>query len=304
MDDNPKEQKREGFLAAFRKKFSRLEKNRNPEEDKEEADLEALIEENRINGIINYDEMDMIENIIRFSDKEAQDVMIHKKDISSVDGEMTIAAVFDRIMEDGFSRYPVYLGERDNIVGMFHIRDFLRAYADVGERNVSLKETGYNVVQDMESVPKTKKINRLFKEMQMTKKHMVAVKGEYGQIKGIVTMEDILEEIFGNIWDEHDVPDTGIGAVEETVTYDENGNKEINEYVIQGDALLTDVERTLGISFDVDDIDTINGYITAERLGRIPEESDTTFEFNYAGYNFAVEKVGDNVIKEVRVKKF
>ena len=299
MDDNPKEQKREGFLAAFRKKFSRLEKNRNPEEDKEEADLEALIEENRINGIINYDEMDMIENIIRFSDKEAQDVMIHKKDISSVDGEMTIAAVFDRIMEDGFSRYPVYLGERDNIVGMFHIRDFLRAYADVGERNVSLKETGYNVVQDMESVPKTKKINRLFKEMQMTKKHMVAVKGEYGQIKGIVTMEDILEEIFGNIWDEHDVPDTGIKEVE-----DKDSKKEVNEYVIQGDALLTDVERTLGITFDVDDIDTINGYITAVRLGRIPEEGDTIFEFNYAGYNFSVEKVEDNVIKEVRVKKF
>lgn len=293
MDDNPKEQKREGFLEAFRRKFSRLQINRKDEAE-DESELEELIKENRINGIINYDEMDMIENIIRFSEKEAQDVMVHKKDISAVDGEMTIAAVFDRIMEDGFSRYPVYIGDRENIVGMFHIRDFLRAYADVSERNAGLKDTKYQVVKDLDDVPKTKKINRLLKEMQITKKHMVAVKGEYGQIKGIVTMEDILEEIFGNIWDEHDKADTGIKESDE-------GD---DIYNIQGDALLDDVERVLRISFDVDDIDTMNGYITSVKLGRIPEKDDEGFAFAYSGYSFTVTEVGDNVVKRVRVKKF
>ena len=290
MDDNPKEQEREGFLSTLRKKFSR----RTPDEVKaiqDQTELDTFVHENNKKGVINDDETDMIENIIHFSEKEAQDVMVHKSNISAVDGEETIAQVFNRIMEDGFSRYPVYMGEKDNLVGMFHIRDFLKAYADVSERDVSLKETKYDVVKDIDTVPKTQKISKLFRSMQKYKKHMVAVKGEYGQFKGIVTMEDILEEIFGNIWDEHDIADTGIEEISEGI------------YDIEVSALLADVEKELEISFDVDDITTLNGFMTF-KLGEVPEGEDEGFAFVYGGYSFTVEEVENRVVKMVRVKKF
>ena len=290
MDDNPKEQEREGFLSTLRKKFSR----RTPDEVKaiqDQTELDTFVHENNKKGVINDDETDMIENIIHFSEKEAQDVMVHKSNVSAVDGEETIAQVFNRIMEDGFSRYPVYMGEKDNLVGMFHIRDFLKAYADVSERDVSLKETKYDVVKDIDTVPKTQKISKLFRSMQKYKKHMVAVKGEYGQFKGIVTMEDILEEIFGNIWDEHDIADTGIEEISEGI------------YDIEGSALLADVEKELEISFDVDDVTTLNGFMTF-KLGEVPEGEDEGFAFVYGGYSFTVEEVENRVVKMVRVKKF
>ena len=290
MEDNPKEQEREGFLSTLRKKFSRKtsdEENISPDQ----TALDTFVQENNKKGIINDDETDMIENIIHFSEKEARDVMVHISNVSVIDGDMTIAGVFERIMEDGFSRYPVYIGEKDNVVGMFHIRDFLRAYADEDERNVSLKDTKYDVVNNIEKVPKTQKISKLFRDMQRDKTQMVAVKGEYGQFKGIVTMEDILEEIFGNIWDEHDIADVGIDKLVEGI------------YDIEGTALLEDVEKELGIEFDVDDVNTLNGFITS-KLGEVPDVEDEGFSFVYGGYSFTVDEVDGRVVKKVRVKKF
>lgn len=290
MEDNPKEHEREGFLRTLRKKFSRKTKDET-DASGEKTELDAFLEESNKKGVIDADETDMIENIIHFSEKEAQNVMVHKKNVSAVDGDMTIADVFEHIMKDGFSRYPVYIGGKDDVVGIFHIRDFLRAYADTDEREISLKDTKYDVVKNIEKVPKTQKISKLFRDMQKNKVQMVAVKGEYGQFKGIVTMEDILEEIFGNIWDEHDEADVGIiehpGGV----------------YDIEGTALLDDIEDVLGISFEADDLTTLNGFITA-KLGEVPDEEDEGFSFVYGGYSFTVSEVDNRVVKKVHVKKF
>ena len=294
MDDNPKEQERESFFEKLSKKFSRRqqEKKAEAEEQEKQDKLDAFVEDGADKGIIEVDEMELLKNAIHFSEKEVQDVMIHKTAISSVDGELTIARAFDRIMEDGFSRYPVYIGDRDNIVGMLHIRDFLRAFADPEERDTGLKESKHEPVQPIEVVPETKKISNLFKEMQMDKRHMAVVKDEYGQLLGIVTMEDMVEEIFGNIWDEHDEADTGIEKTENE-----------NIFTIDGSALLKDVETELEIEFEDDDIETMNGFITA-KLGHVPEESDVGFAFVYSGYSFTVAEVENRLVKEVTVERF
>lgn len=291
MDDNPKEQERESFFEKLKKKVSRRQQEKTAEAEEHDK-LDAFVEKGEEEGLIEVDEMELLKNAIHFSEKDVRDVMIHKTAISAVDGGLTIAEAFDRIMEDGFSRYPVYIGDRDNIVGMLHIRDFLRAFADPEERNTGLKESKHDPVQPIEVVPETKKISNLFKEMQMDKRHMAVVKDEYGQLLGIVTMEDMVEEIFGNIWDEHDKADTGI-------SYDET----TRIYTIQGSSLLDDLETQLKIEFETDDIETVSGFIT-DKLGHVPEESDEGFAFVYSGYSFTVTKVKNRLVREVEAEKF
>ena len=254
-----------------------------------EEEIIDIVNEGHEQGVLLASEAEMITNIVEFGDKEAQDIMTHRKNIIAIDGNCTINEAFDIIINESNSRYPVYDEDIDDIIGILHFRDLITIYADSYKRNMTLLELKDEMLFEPHFIPETHNINALFKCMQSEKIHMAVVIDEYGQTAGIVTMEDILEEIVGNIMDEYD-------EEENLIQFDGE-----NSYVMEGQTALDDIEDLLDIEFDNEDFDTLNGFMTFE-LGKIPEE-DENFAVEYEGYIFRILKVEDKMISKVEVKK-
>ena len=182
-------------------------------------------------------EAEMIHNIFEFGDKEAKDIMTHRKNLIAIDGNLSYNDAVSFIIENSKSRYPVYLNDIDNIIGVLHIKDAF-AFAQKNEVfRTSIKDIP-GLIRDVDFVPETLNINRLFKMMQAKKSHMVIVVDEYGQTSGAVAMEDILEEIVGNIEDEHD-------EEEQLIRKNPDGS-----YLMNGSASLSDVIEVLHLPID------------------------------------------------------
>lgn len=261
-----------------------------PNSDEENVTEEGIIDmvnEGQEQGVLLASEAEMITNIVEFGDKEAKDIMTHRKNVEALDGHMTLNQVFEALLDSNFSRYPVYDSDLDDMVGILHFKDMVKAYSDGFKRNYSLIELKDEILFSAECIPETKNIDALFKFMQAAKLHMAIVVDEYGQTSGIVTMEDILEEIVGNIVDEHD-------EEEESIHQNSNGT-----YEIEGLALLEDIEEMLGIKFDNDNVETLNGFLT-HRHGLLPQDGEQ-FYVDYEGYRFKVVEVADRLIKKVIV---
>ena len=169
----------------------------------------------RMKQIFHEDEMDeemqkeaaaLIRNIFRYMDKDAKDIMTHRKNIVAIDGDWSLEEALKFMLDERFSRFPVYQEDIDEIIGIIHLRDATSGYLDESKRGCSVKELK-EYLRPVTYIPETKSIDTLFKEMQSTKNHMVIVLDEYGQTSGFVAMEDILEEIVGNILDEYDEED-------------------------------------------------------------------------------------------------
>ncbi len=287
-DDHPREQKeRENFFSKLKKKLSGDEVSK--EEDITEKEFKNMVKDGADSGALEPGEVDMLINFVEFSEKDAHDIMTHRTAISAIDASSTVEEAMRRTMEDGFSRYPVYIDDLDHIIGIFHIRDLVRIYLDESKRIKTLSQEREGLLNDPYIIPETKSINDLLREMQQKKTHMAVIVDEYGQTAGLVTMEDILEEIFGNIWDEHDKPEADIT---ETVK---------DTYTIAGTTLLEDVSERLGMEFDLEDIDTMNGFMTF-KLGHIPEEGEK-FETVYGGYHFKILEVENKVITKIEAVK-
>ena len=190
---------------------------------------------------------------------------------------------------ENYSRYPVYNGDIDNITGVLHIRDLLKAYVEESNQNRTLGEVGEDILFKPYCIPETRNISPLFRQMQSDKIHMAIVVDEYGQTAGIVTMEDILEEIVGNILDEYD-------EEEEQIVTDADGS-----YIIEGQADLEDVEAKLGITFEAEDIDTLSGFMIY-MFGRIPDDGES-FDVEYKGFIFRTLEVRNRIILKVKVDK-
>lgn len=259
------------------------------DENVTEEGIIDMVNEGQEQGVLLASEAEMITNIVEFGDKEAKDIMTHRKNVEALDGHMTLNQVFEELIDSNFSRYPVYDADLDDIVGILHFKDLVKAYSDGFKRNYSLIELKEEILFEAECIPETKNIDDLFKFMQAAKLHMAVVVDEYGQTSGIVTMEDILEEIVGNIADEHDEEDDSIH---------ENSN---GTYEIEGLALLEDIEKMLEIEFDNDNVETLNGFLT-HRHGLLPQDGDQ-FYIDYAGYRFKVVEVADKLIKKVIVTR-
>ena len=169
----------------------------------------------RMKQIFHEDEMDeemqkeaaaLIRNIFRYMDKDAKDIMTHRKNIVAIDGDWSLEEALKFMLDERFSRFPVYQEDIDEIIGIIHLRDATSGYLDESKRGCPVKELK-EYLRPVTYIPETKSIDTLFKEMQSTKNHMVIVLDEYGQTSGLVAMEDILEEIVGNILDEYDEED-------------------------------------------------------------------------------------------------
>ena len=239
-------------------------------------------------GVLTRREMKMITNIFEYMDSDAKDIMTHRKNIVALDGEESLEKALTFMLEENKSRFPVYEEDIDNIVGILHIRDAMQSYLDGPARKKPVHDLK-DAIRPAGFIPETKAIDKLFQQMQQDKSHMVIVLDEYGQTSGIVTMEDIVEEIVGNIQDEYD-------EEEELIIKQADGT-----YIVDGMTQLEDLEELLGISFNEEDYDTINGYLI-DCLDRIPSE-DEECQVEFGGYLFHVLSVDNNTIRKVLVSR-
>lgn len=259
--------------------------------DVTESEIISMVNEGHEQGVLQASEAEMITNIFAFGDKKAQDIMIHRKNIVALDGNMTLQEALTFIIGENKSRYPVYDGDIDHIIGILHFKDAVRARetsksATITERKIkSIK----GLVREARFIPETRNIDALFHNMRALKIQMVIVIDEYGQTAGLVAMEDILEEIVGNIMDEYDEEE---GHIEE---------RSENEYVIEGLTPLKEMEERFGIAFEEQDFETLNGFLIS-RMDRIPDDEET-FETDVDGWHFKVLSVKNRVIENVLVTK-
>lgn len=214
--------------------------------------------------------------------------MTHRNQVVGIDGDMLLKDAIAFMLEGTNSRYPVYEENIDHIVGILHLKDAMRFHESEEKQNVPLKELE-GLLREPYFVPQTKNVDELFREMQAQKLQMVIVVDEYGQTDGLVAMEDILEEIVGNIMDEYDV---------ESEYIEEKGK---DEYVMEGMTPLEELEERFGISFAEEDFETLNGFLIS-RMDRIPEP-DEQFDVDYSGYHFKVLTVENKMIQSVLVTK-
>ncbi len=262
------------------------------EDNVTEEDIMLMVNEGHEQGVLEADEAEMITNIFEMNDKAAGDIMTHRTNISALDVSMTLdEAVTFILKEANNSRFPVYEKDIDDIVGILHMRDALNWAEQDENRERHLSELD-GLLREAHFIPETRHIDTLFKEMQSQKIHMEIVVDEYGQTAGIVTMEDILEEIVGNILDEYDEDEDFISLREDgTVLFD-------------GMTPLEDVSEALGIEFEEEDLenyDTLNGFLIS-RLDRIPKEGEQP-ELEYKGYLFRVLSVENKILHKVMAVK-
>lgn len=262
--------------------------NAENEGDVTEEEIIHMVNEGHEQGVIQASEAKMISNIFEFGDKEAQNIMTHRNNIVAIDAGTLLKDAIAFMLEGKNSRYPVYEENIDHIIGILHLKDAMRFHGSGEKQDMPLRDIE-GLMREPYFVPQTKNIDELFREMQADKLQMAIVVDEYGQTDGLVAMEDILEEIVGNILDEYDV---------ESEYIEEKGN---DEYVIDGLTPLEELEERFGITFEKEDFETLNGFLIS-RLDRIPEP-DEQFAVDYGGYNFEILTVENKIIQSVLVTK-
>ena len=257
-------------------------------DDVTEEEIISMVREGHEQGTILASEAELIHNVFEFDDKEVKDIMTHRKNIVSLDGSMSFIDAIEFIIDTGKSRFPVYENDVDSIIGVLHIKDAFTFFEKNEVYRSSIKDID-GLIRPVDFIPETVNINDLFKKMQSKKSHLAMVVDEYGQISGLIAMEDILEELVGNIEDEHD----------EEENYIRKNDDET--FIMDGMTEFSDVKEALSLPVDDDAYETLNGFIIS-LSDKIPEEGDKTVIRAY-GYKFSVMSVEDKVIKQVMIKK-
>lgn len=257
-------------------------------DDVTEEEIISMVREGHEQGTILASEAELIHNVFEFDDKEVKDIMTHRKNIVSLDGNMSFIDAIEFIIDTGKSRFPVYENDVDSIIGVLHIKDAFTFFEKNEVYRSSIKDID-GLIRPVDFIPETVNINDLFNKMQSKKSHLAMVVDEYGQISGLIAMEDILEELVGNIEDEHD----------EEENYIRKNDDET--FIMDGMTEFSDVKEALSLPVDDDAYETLNGFIIS-LSDKIPEEGDKTVISAY-GYRFSVMSVEDKVIKQVMIKK-
>lgn len=255
----------------------------NDEQIVTEEEIRMMVDVGQEKGNINIEEKKMINNVFEFNDRIASEIMVHRTNIVAVDINMTISEVIEKMTEDKrYSRIPVYEDNIDEIKGIVYLKDILLSNKN---KNTKIK----SLVKDAYFVPETKLVNELFEELRKNKKQIAIVIDEYGGTAGLVTMEDILEEIVGEIYDEYDKV--------------ENKYEKINEntFIFEGEIPIYEVEKILDIKIPEGDYDTLSGYLL-ENLERIPNEKEKPILKTEKAI-FKVEECKENKILKVKIKK-
>lgn len=256
--------------------------------DVTEEEIISMVDEAHEQGMIHENEAEMIQNIMEFGEKTANDIMTHRKNIVALDVDTPLRDAIAVMLDEGFSRYPVYQNDLDEVVGILYFRDAMEARfrkEDSGEYTIRHIP---GLIRKAPFIPGTANINAILQTMQHRKIHMVIVVDEYGQTDGLVSLEDILEEIVGEIEDEYDEEEILIRPLHDS------------SVLMDGLTQLEDVEEELKIEFSGERFDTLNGYLT-NILGHVPTQEDR--EVITDGYRFQILSVANNVIEKVRAEK-
>lgn len=251
------------------------------EESVTEAEILSMLDQGGENGAIEEGQRAMINNIFAFDDVTVSDLMTHRTDVCGIEAEASLIDLRDLAMEEGYSRIPVYEDRMDNIVGIAYIKDLL-SYVD---NEVSKHRTVKDMMREAMFVPETMRCDKLFRSMTEKRVQMAVVVDEYGGTAGIITLEDLLEAIVGNIVDEYDNEEEDILKVSEDV-FHMDGTTDVEE-----------VEETLHLELPEGDYDTLGGFII-ELLGYIPEDGSTVaVDFN--GFRFTASEIDDRRIGKI-----
>lgn len=257
-------------------------------DDVTEEEIISMVNEGHEQGVLQASEAEMIHNIFEFDDKEAKDIMTHRKNIVAVDGTMSLSEVLEFMLDKNNSRFPVYGEDIDNIIGIIHIKDVMMQNRNKQYQDRAVQDIP-GLVREAVFIPETRNINELFKNMQSQKIHMVIVVDEYGQTAGLVAMEDILEEIVGNILDEYD-------EEENMIMEQPDGS-----FLMNGMAPFDEVCKTLELDMQEDEYETLNGYLIS-LIDKIPGDNER-FQVESQGWQFHAIAVKNKMIQTVKVKK-
>jgi putative hemolysin len=250
-----------------------------------EEEIISMVNEGQEQGVLDAGEVEMISNIMELDEKEAQDIMTPKKKIVAVNSEITIDEALHFMLSERYSRYPLYEGNRDNIIGILHMKDVVIAYISKEFENKPLSD----IAREAYFVPDTQNINILFHDMQLKNIHMAIVIDEYGQTAGLVALEDFLEEIVGNIQDEYDVDESMVISIDE------------DSVTVKGSISLEELEDELDITLHNEDFDTLNGLLIS-LMARIPGDGEIA-SMVYQGYQFDVLETKNRMTQKVKITK-
>lgn len=250
-----------------------------------EEQIRMMVDMGEEKGTIGESEKEMINNVFDFDDRIAADIMTHRTDISAAEVTSTMEEVVSIALSDGYSRIPIYEDDLDNIVGIVYVKDLLHYVGKPLETVITPKD----VMHPPLFVPETKKCRELFSVLTARKQHMAVVIDEYGGTAGIVTMEDLVESIVGDIQDEYDHEEEEFSIIDES------------NYYIEGTANLEEVGELLDVELPEGEYDTIAGLII-DRIGHIPAPGEHP-RIEIDGVTFTVEEVEDRRIEKVRAHK-
>lgn len=248
-----------------------------------EEEIRLMINVGEEKGIFQETETNMINSIFEFDDTAAKEVMTPRTDIIAVDVDATIDEILEVIVEENFSRIPVYENSIDNIIGLLYVKDLFALIKKSTEWEICLRD----LIRPAYFVPEYKKIDELFKEMQKSKTHIAIVIDEYGGTAGLITIEDLLEEIVGNIFDEYD------DVVLEYEQLDEN------TYLVNGMLSISEINDLMHLDMPEEEFDTISGMILS-LSGKMPEVGD---EVQFDDIALRVEEVDDKRISKIKIQK-
>ena len=253
-----------------------------------EEELISTVAEAQESGVLEAEEVEMIHNIFEFDAKEVNDIMTHRKHMVAVDADMPLMDAMKFMMNAAYSRFPVYEDAMENIIGILHMKDVMRLYFSGNPEKMKNRKVK-SIAKKPYFVPDTQSLDVLFHAMQKKKIHMAIAIDEYGQTAGLVTMEDILEEIVGDIQDEYD-------AEEEDIILEESGS-----YLVKGGTNLEDLAEALDMEIEEEDFDTLNGLMISE-LDHIPAENERATVYSH-GLQMDILEVKNKMITLARVTK-
>jgi putative hemolysin len=246
-----------------------------------EAELRMVVSQSTRHGEIEEQEQEMLYKVFDFADKEASDVMVPRPEVVALSVDLPPEQCLEAVMDSPYTRYPVYKETLDNVVGILHVRDLFSALRDRGMHEVSVED----LVRPAHIVPETKDLAALLTEFRRANQHMAIVVDEYGEMEGIVTLEDLLEEIVGEIEDEFDLPDESVEQVDDDTIR------------IDGTFPIDDFNERFHTRLPVEDYHTVAGFVFG-LLGRAPEVGD---DVSHDGLRFDVLEVEGSRINRLAV---
>ena len=246
----------------------------------------SMLDRGQESGEIKEEGRKMIDSIFEFDDLLAYEIITPRTDVFMFDLDDDRSEYFEELMELTHSRIPVYKGDPDNIVGILHIKDYLYNATKKGFDNVDIKK----LLRPAYFVPETKNIDSLFRELQIERQHLAILIDEYGGFSGIVSVEDIIEQIVGDIDDEFDEEDRIIEKVNDTT------------FIVDGNVYLDDLEEETDVELESETSETVGGFII-DLLGEIPRENVKYKPISYEDYSFTILSVKDRRIVKIRIEK-